>query len=357
MEVLEPSEWIPVATAAGVCTLLHIRILRLETSSRSTREITFTSNWMKILPIVTIISGMIHAFINTIGYFKFVCNISLFFSFLTTITAGCSMGFYQIARLYYCFSQSKVYNKYGYPQWGVYSLLFIIGVLLFIDFVMIPFLIHSPDIKCGINDKYQYYSFEDTIGASETISLWLNLALLCFAFWDITTLLLYAWKVFAMHRRKSNEKDLPKEAKEKIMSILNRIVILTLLYQIGNLIIFVNSLIHDNMEWEEMYALKWIPYEFGLVLISYSMFLMQSHNTKEYIKFLSVVYKYKLYWFGCCFCKGMIRNDLYSSNSMNSMDSAKQVESGRKETDITEFTKPGPVIQMPKLSIDTTFVE
>ena len=37
----------------------------------------------------------------------------------------------------------------------------------------------------------------------------------------------------------------------------------------------------------------------------------------EYRKFLKILYKSKLYFIGCCCCGKMIRNDLYSTNSMN----------------------------------------
>ena len=47
-----------------------------------------------------------------------------------------------------------------------------------------------------------------------------------------------------------------------------------------------------------------VAVSFGTItstFMSYSVFLMQEHNSSEYIKFLEIINKYKLYWFcGCC---------------------------------------------------------
>ena len=42
------------------------------------------------------------------------------------------------------------------------------------------------------------------------------------------------------------------------------------------------------------------------IAINYSMYLMQEHNTKQYIVFIQRVYRFKLF---CC-CKSMIESEL-----------------------------------------------
>ena len=360
--VLEPSEWIPRATVAGLGALLQLCILKMEIFNRRTQDATFSNHRMEVLPIITIISGITFSLSTANTFFPYLCNIAPLISFVSVASAGCSMGFYQMERLYYCFSQSKVHNKYGYPQW-IFAVMFGIGILLFIDFCIIPFFIYLPIIKCGINHKYQYYPYEYTIdGSSTNLSMWVNLNFICFALWDIVTLCLYAWKVFAINYRKSKHQSLPKAVKSRIISILNRIVILTLVYQITSFLTFINSAVYDNMQWEfeAMYALRWIPFTITSVFLSYSMFLMQSHNTKEYMRFLAVIYEYKIYWFGCCCFKDMIRNDLHSSNSMDSQDTETQPEFHKKDTlfETRNLSVPLSHIPVPKeISMDTTIVQ
>ena len=57
------------------------------------------------------------------------------------------------------------------------------------------------------------------------------------------------------------------------------------------------------------------------VVYSLAMYLMMDHNTKEYIEFLRILYKFKLYW--CCGCFGpMIRNQY----EFMTADTAKQYD-------------------------------
>ena len=109
---------------------------------------------------------------------------------------------------------------------------------------------------------------------------------------------------------------------EKTMCVMNRILVLTLFYDIGYVIVIIISVIEDNMT-DTARSYTYIPsglsYQFVSVMTNYSMFLMQQHNTKEYNTFLKIVHDYSLYCiFGCCCCKPMIENDLYSPHSMNS---------------------------------------
>ena len=47
------------------------------------------------------------------------------------------------------------------------------------------------------------------------------------------------------------------------------------------------------------------------ISLSYSMILMQQHNTDKYKKFLKILYNYNLYHICCC-CKSMIIYELES---------------------------------------------
>ena len=101
------------------------------------------------------------------------------------------------------------------------------------------------------------------------------------------------------------------------MSILQRVVLLTILYEIPVVWVFISGVILDAMNSESnrdtlithdnkviiaagLYRTSWL---LASIVINLSIFLMQQHNSKEYEKFLRMVYKCKLYHVFCCCCK------------------------------------------------------
>ena len=62
----------------------------------------------------------------------------------------------------------------------------------------------------------------------------------------------------------------------------------------------------ESLEWI-LLILRGMLWPVPFVSISYSVYLMQDHNTNEYVHFLSILTKYKLYFFCCC-CYGMVRD-------------------------------------------------
>ena len=65
---------------------------------------------------------------------------------------GLAMGLYQISRLFYCFSSSKVHSNKGYPNW-VFILMYGVGIGLVFGFLKLTFLdmTFSPLSTCGFN--------------------------------------------------------------------------------------------------------------------------------------------------------------------------------------------------------------
>ena len=137
------------------------------------------------------------------------------------------------------------------------------------------------------------------------------------------------------------------------MSILNRIMVLTLFYQTGIFLYFILTVIKWYSNSKIIHFMRGCTYYLCSVMISYSIFLMQTHNTKEYTHFLKILYKSKLYYIGCCCCGNMIRNDLYSSHSMNSVSQETEVEKkdarSRGDTgyETTDISVVDPKIELP----------
>ena len=102
------------------------------------------------------------------------------------------------------------------------------------------------------------------------------------ALWDYFTLFLYIWKVCLF--RKKNFENKNTASYQAITSILYRIIITTLLYEFAGFIaiIFGDENVTGFINW-----FIWISLH---VVINYSMFLMQEHNTTVCLVYMKCVY-------------------------------------------------------------------
>ena len=97
------------------------------------------------------------------------------------------------------------------------------------------------------------------------------------------------------------------EVYERIMSILRRIFILTILYEFVLIFVLLILPIYDSSEYHVFFGMM---YKIALIVLSvtanYSIFLMQQHNDEEYIKFLLILYTMKVHIFCRCCKKGIL---------------------------------------------------
>ena len=86
------------------------------------------------------------------------------------------------------------------------------------------------------------------------------------------------------------------------MSILSRVTILTLLYQTPGYLLIASSVLYFESNFQIVWTSQLYHFSLGMAVIAmnYSMYLMQSHNTKEYQGFLRFIYRIKVY--NACFC-------------------------------------------------------
>ena len=123
-----------------------------------------------------------------------------------------------------------------------------------------------------------------------------------YAMWELATLFLYWYKVRNLPLcRKGKDHAIY----DRVQSILHRVLILTYFYLFVSgiiaLILVVGDILYtrgvtdiiENKTTDEWYS------SIIAMCISYSMFLMQEHNTSEYIAFLRFMKRYKCI---CCFC-------------------------------------------------------
>ena len=139
-------------------------------------------------------------------------------------------------------------------------------------------------------------------GSSTFTALSISMGIFLFVI-EISTAALYWYKIHSL-RRYRNERD--RAVYDRIQSILHRVLILTFFYLvISELLVALSYIGWLNIQFDGTVAVHSV----STVAISYSMFLMQDHNTSEYVAFLRFIKRYKCIWCFCCF--GSMVNEEY----------------------------------------------
>ena len=181
---------------------------------------------------------------------------------------------------------------------------FIMGSIAVIGIIVvnitIPFLDVGEKItfisECGYNGKYEFYfhpfqlfaEYASLPGQYYSIIIWI------FAVWDLFTLFLYTMKIWTFKKYATEEPTVYK----RIMSILHKIFILTIFYHVFNLLYGTMSYASKNHT--SRWLLRLILNEMVRLSVCVSMYLMMDHNKEQYLKFLRIIYIFKLHWMCCC---------------------------------------------------------
>ena len=216
---------------------------------------------------------------------------------ISLISMFISMGFYQLGRLHYCFANSQIHSDKGYPKW-LFIVMYIIGIFIAISFVVLVEMLddyHIFNSKCGINDKFEFYYQPKHVININISGLYYIVISICAFVWDLFTLYLYISKI----RSFMIYKDKHPSVYKRIQYILQKIFILTMLYQMTGLILMLivgplDVIFNTFAPWAHGILTGIIP-----LIVSLSMYLMMDHNVKEYIRFLKVIQFLKLNYL-CC---------------------------------------------------------
>merc|ERR1719333_415379 len=137
----------------------------------------------------------------------------------------------------------------------------------------------------------------------------------CMAAWDVTTLLLYCWKIWKIRGALKSKLQV---VWKNVLFILQRVVIMTVFYEIcfvvGRVVSF-TKLQALNKGWitrDTFSALNPLQIVIQIVGVSTSMYLMMDHNTNKYIVFLRFLQKSYLKHACFCCCHRMVDQQLES---------------------------------------------
>ena len=153
--------------------------------------------------------------------------------------------------------------------------------------------------------------------------------------WDFSTLLLYIFKIRTFRKYRDANPAIHK----RIMSILHRMFIVTVFYQVLCTMNGVGMAVLDEVLGSagDADALLTAQVLCFSVIYSYSMFIMCEHNGKQYARFL------RAGRFVFCCCRGIVREQLaqfeVDTCTLDAMDGPPPMKKGKSDPDPTMDTR------------------
>eukprot|EP01084_Bolivina_argentea_P259433 437740_1 len=346
--ILPVGIWMCIALIYFFVMMINCLVLNNECKKRKNTDIVFINKVLKVLPLLSMVSGVLFGLFGFVSPFYGFCHFSYPIGFSVAFHQLVFMGLFQISRLYYCFAQSQVHSNKGYPNWA-FNIMYIIGILIMIDTTVGIWIVNHIPFVCGINKEYTFYAKFSNSGyfVGPLFTPWYTISSLIYLLWDMITLILYTNKVISFRKYKSQQ----IEVFNRIMAILNRILILTLFYEIASAMTIIAMSIHGLIPTNAYYVLQTVGSGLASTAASCSMFLMQQHNTSEYTQFLAILYKYGLYNVCCCF-KSRIKNDLEVYFGDNEKENMKK-ENPMCDDTIEDITVKQQHSVMKEISVQT----
>eukprot|EP01084_Bolivina_argentea_P150975 263579_1 len=313
--IVEPSRWIVHTCLYLLAAVINGLLLHYAWTKRNKQNVKFISVSMQIYPLLSLLAGFLRDIFGSLMFIPLFCYFSQAFTYFVSIMQLIFMGYFQLARLKYCFSNSQIHSKKGYPQ-CVFIVMYTVPIPIMIyllafmwfDFVKLKC---KWDVNFNYTETYWRYLKNDPFRIA--------LPGVIIYVWDIITLILYVTKTISFRFNKKEMIEKQMHVWKRIKFILNRVILLTLCYWIYNifLVIFaMQSSILSGGDAPNYLSFVWflIISSFHSICINCCVFLMEEHNSSEYARFLRILNKYKFYYicFPCCclYCNSLITQSL-----------------------------------------------
>ena len=283
--------WLTSSGISFFSFCITVVIFLKERQKRRQPDRVIVSKYLSVFSYLCIIAAPIATLLLVVVYVPALCHVSRILVTPAHYLQQAAMECYQLSRLYYSFSKKQVHSEIGYPNW-VFMLLTTVLIIWILAALTMRYLSVMTK-ECQIESDGTF------VGKGIKLYLhqgWIVNALSLYIIIEVTTVLLYWCKIRSLRKFES---DQDRVVHERIQSILHRVLILTFFYLFVTVLVWMlvamGGYIHQD------YPFDCWTLSVAALSISYSMFLMQDHNTSEYVAFLRFIKRYKCIWCFCCF--------------------------------------------------------
>ena len=307
---LGPADWISRILIGFTSFVITGSLLHSEIRKRRLSTTRFASGVLRLTSAGSLWCAPIASLLLVCSVIPGSCMFSWGGAIIALYTQLAFLTFYQLSRLYYCFSNRKLHGKHGYPT-CLFLVMGIVGVIIWISGVMLKISVNTLPSKCGYRNDMFFYRlrersilFDGNTWEDKREILWNAVNGVSSLMWDLTTLLLYSYKIWKIRAVYNSKQDL---IWDNLLFILHRIVIISVFYQgfsafSGSLWTARNLLFASNEA--VMNFVGEVVIACWIMVFSFCMFMMMDHNTKTYFHFLYLLRRIRLKYL--CFCDKMV---------------------------------------------------
>eukprot|EP01084_Bolivina_argentea_P094473 169835_1 len=337
MKAIPMERWMIDVCAATLFLILNCIILIKEFIKVKSRQIHFDSRSIQICPLACILCGVLLQLCGSTSFFIPFCYFSRQIQMALNGFQGVFIGFFQLSRLYTTMKISKNKCRRVYTQ-IMFILMYGIGIIIVITLFIFSVLFHQVQ-HCSINKRFE---FIQSVAAPWKDQMFLPLILTPFLYmtWDLIILSLYVYKLMSFNVTKSKN--------IRIRLILIRILILAALYHIV-LLLLLNQIWIDKLLRFTMNS-QILPCLLSLSM-SYSVYLMQGHNSDAYKSFLMFIHFLRIDYICCCCCKSVIYHEL--NPKKRTMEITTNDRTSNATTGMEDTSTTGIPSTVPKLTPDS----
>ena len=316
VQELSPLAWICRIVLGLIGLSIMGGLLQSEMLKRRSSSTHFLNNYLRFTSVSCFWCGPTSSLLLILSVVPGFCMIRMIGGALMFSIQFWSLSFYQLSRLYYCFSNQQLHGKNGYPM-CVFFAIITIAMVTYTGTIMLHIVVDTLPAKCGFTDElsffYEYRERAILFNGDSFRDDWMNQIWVLWSFvltvmaygTDLVILLLYLfkiWNIGKIHKAKGDG------VWDNVLFILHRIVIITVFYNISGFLILFFSTTLGLVQFAEYSAVNAVVDELrtvGLIvsataIYSFSIYLMMDHNTNIYIDFLHFLKRFRLKY--CCFC-------------------------------------------------------
>ena len=285
--------------------VVHKECLNRRNVSKNTdrgRNINIYQKFLSIFSLTSMILTVL-SLINCLSLvFKKLCVFGNAFLIIFAWGSKLFLGFFQVTRLQYAFSASRIQTGYGYPKcW--FMILYSMGVIILIYCIFCGLFVFTDTWTQEKFGEFVYYCRGENVALRYGI---LNPVLVALALvWDWMVIGCYVAKICQFYKYDYNM---------KIRFVLYKILYLTCLYQVTTALAMiiggpiVSVLVGNKTLYPTMIGSLFVCLEhFWFVCIIY---LMMDHNNDAYLKVIKIIHKFG----GLCCCKSFVAVTLSQNN-------------------------------------------